>query len=524
MIRTLINWFDTRRLATAIVFVAIFATAVRVPADSDAWWHLQAGRVTVENREILQTDLFSHPRYGSAWVNHSWLSQIVLYGLFNLLSYAGLGLLVAAVATAAFVLVYRQMEGDPFSRALIIVLAAATSSVIWSPRPQIFSFLLTATTAYILFLFKWKGINRLWLLPPMFILWANLHAGYALGFMILVAFVIGEAFNHIVGRFIPSDDPVLGWREIGLVVGVALLSVLLLVINPNTTKMWTYYLDTVNIDALRDYIQEWRSPDFHPLFTHPFIWLLLGTLGAMGLSGRRADGTDLALVGMFAYASLLAARNIGPFALVVAPALSRHTAAFLARCGWEAKLRKGYRHTQTRGAINLALLILIVLAALVKVQAPLNPAVIEQTERDGFPVDAVAASEISESAKTSVVPIEKIPDGQKGLDIGPKTIELFSNALKDAKTVVWNGPMGVFECKPFAPGTVAIAKILAEITGRGAVTVVGGGDSAAAVSQAGLDDKLTHISTGGGASLEFLEGKILPGVAALTDNSKVEVG
>ena len=390
MIRKLINWFDTRRLATAIVFVAIFAMAVRVPADSDAWWHLQAGRVTVESREILQTDLFSHPRYGSAWVNHSWLSQIVLYGLFNLLSYAGLGLLVAAVATAAFVLVYRQMEGDPFSRALIIVLAAATSSVIWSPRPQIFSFLLTATTAYILFLFKWKGINRLWLLPPMFILWANLHAGYALGFMILVAFVIGEAFNHIVGRFIPSDDPVLGWREIGLVVGVALLSVLLLVINPNTTKMWTYYLDTVNIDALRDYIQEWRSPDFHPLFTHPFIWLLLGTLGAMGLSGRRADGTDLALLGMFAYASLLAARNIGPFALVVAPALSRHMAAFLARCGWEAKLRKGYRHTQTRGAINLALLILIVLAALAKVQAPLNPAVIEQTEREGFPVDAVA--------------------------------------------------------------------------------------------------------------------------------------
>jgi len=141
-----------------------------------------------------------------------------------------------------------------------------------------------------------------------------------------------------------------------------------------------------------------------------------------------------------------------------------------------------------------------------------------------FPLDAVVASEISETARTTVVPIDKIPNGQKGLDIGPKTIELFSEELKDAQTVVWNGPMGVFEYKPFAGGTVAIAKILAEITERGAVTVVGGGDSAAAVSQAGLDDKLTHISTGGGASLKFLEGKILPGVAALTDNSKVEVG
>jgi phosphoglycerate kinase len=140
-----------------------------------------------------------------------------------------------------------------------------------------------------------------------------------------------------------------------------------------------------------------------------------------------------------------------------------------------------------------------------------------------FPTDAVVASDISETAKTEVVPLDKIPDGKKGLDIGPKTIKLFTSELKDAKTVVWNGPMGVFEYKPFATGTVAIARILADITARGAITVVGGGDSAAAVSKAGLDDKLSHISTGGGASLEFLEGKVLPGVAALTDNTKVEV-
>ncbi|MEW6050183.1 MAG: phosphoglycerate kinase [Candidatus Zixiibacteriota bacterium] len=139
-----------------------------------------------------------------------------------------------------------------------------------------------------------------------------------------------------------------------------------------------------------------------------------------------------------------------------------------------------------------------------------------------FPSDAVIASEISDSAQTKVVPIEKIPDGMKGLDIGPASIKTFSDALADAKTIVWNGPMGVFEHKPFARGTLAVAKLLADLTMRGAVTVVGGGDSAAAVSQAGLDDRLTHISTGGGASLEFLEGKLLPGVAALTDAVKVE--
>ncbi len=140
-----------------------------------------------------------------------------------------------------------------------------------------------------------------------------------------------------------------------------------------------------------------------------------------------------------------------------------------------------------------------------------------------FPTDAVIASEISDTAQTKVVPIDKIPDGMKGLDIGPDTIKLFSKELSNAGTIVWNGPMGVFENKPFANGTLAIAKLLADLTAKGAVTVVGGGDSAAAVAQAGLENKLTHISTGGGASLEFLEGKTLPGVAALTDHTAVKV-
>lgn len=138
-----------------------------------------------------------------------------------------------------------------------------------------------------------------------------------------------------------------------------------------------------------------------------------------------------------------------------------------------------------------------------------------------FPTDVVIAKEISDQAETKVVPVEKIPDGYKGLDIGPDTIKLFGEALADAATVVWNGPMGVFEVAAFAAGTVAVARLLAEATDRGAVTVVGGGDSAAAVSKAGLEDRLSHISTGGGASLEFLEGKVLPGVAALTETSKV---
>ncbi len=130
-----------------------------------------------------------------------------------------------------------------------------------------------------------------------------------------------------------------------------------------------------------------------------------------------------------------------------------------------------------------------------------------------LPVDTVAAKEFSNDAAFRVVEGDLAPD-EMGLDIGPKTQKLYADAVKDAKTVVWNGPMGVFEMSNFAAGTIAVAKALAEIDGT---TIIGGGDSAAAVNILGFGDKMTHISTGGGASLEFLEGKELPGVAAAND-------
>ena len=132
-----------------------------------------------------------------------------------------------------------------------------------------------------------------------------------------------------------------------------------------------------------------------------------------------------------------------------------------------------------------------------------------------LPVDTVIVQEFKNDTPFKTVDADKIPDGWEGVDIGEKARELFASALKDAKTVVWNGPMGVFEFSNFAAGTVAVAKALSQL--NDAVTIIGGGDSAAAVNQLGFGDKMSHISTGGGASLEFLEGKELPGVAAVND-------
>ena len=132
-----------------------------------------------------------------------------------------------------------------------------------------------------------------------------------------------------------------------------------------------------------------------------------------------------------------------------------------------------------------------------------------------IPIDTVVADDFSDDANFKVVGRGEIPADMEGLDIGPKTAELFADAIKGAKTVVWNGPMGCFEMPNFAKGTIAVAQAMADL--EGATTIIGGGDSAAACNQLGFGDKMTHISTGGGASLEFLEGKELPGVAAADD-------
>lgn len=134
-----------------------------------------------------------------------------------------------------------------------------------------------------------------------------------------------------------------------------------------------------------------------------------------------------------------------------------------------------------------------------------------------LPTDVVVADNFAPDANAQTVAVESIPDGWMGLDIGPDSVKVFQDALKQCKTVIWNGPMGVFEFEKFAQGTEAIAHTLAELTPSGTTTIIGGGDSVAAVEKVGVAEQMSHISTGGGASLELLEGKVLPGIAALND-------
>jgi phosphoglycerate kinase len=147
--------------------------------------------------------------------------------------------------------------------------------------------------------------------------------------------------------------------------------------------------------------------------------------------------------------------------------------------------------------------------------------ILAETKQKNFklllPIDHIVAPEFKADAPSKVVSAGATPDDQMGLDIGPKTIEAFKSEIAEAKTIVWNGPMGVFEMPAFAKGTLEIAKAVAAATSSGATSIIGGGDSVAAVHQSGVANRISHISTGGGASLEYLGGRKLPGVEALTN-------
>jgi hypothetical protein len=406
-----LTWLTTQRLLVAILFLALFAMAARVQVDTDTWWHLASGRWMVEHRRVLTRDPFSHTMLGAPRVQHGWLVQIAMYGLHAALGHAGLVLGVAAAVTLTFAFVFPLGGGSPYLRAFTTVLAAVTSAVVWVARPQIVSLLLTAVFAYLLDRYKRRGRAPLWLLPPLTVLWVNCHGGFITAFILMGGYLVGEGLNRLLGWPPPSVSPAsegeaserqggLAARQIRTLAVVALVCLAAVVLNPQTVRMYAYPFETVSIGVLQDFIQEWRSPDFHQLHLHPFIWMLLLALAAMGLSGRRADFTDLGLVAGFAYLSLLAGRNIALFALLAGPALARYGAPALRRL-WAAarnrwrlapdRLRMGAAPASAPrlALLNWALLALVALAAMVKVALPLLPAEREKAMAEFLPVAAV---------------------------------------------------------------------------------------------------------------------------------------
>ena len=384
------RFLTANRLIVIVLFLALFAMAVRTPADTDMWWHLGAGRAIVTTGHIPYADEFSFTVRGKPWTDVQWLAQVGMYQARLWGGDAALAILTAMLVVVAFAFVYPQMEGAPFLRALVVVLVATASSVIWSPRPQMLSFALLGVTGYVVYQLKWRQVNRLWVLVPVFVLWGNVHGGYALGLMLLGSVVVGETLNRLTGR---AEAPeVMTWKEIGLLAGVGVLCGLALLVNPYTWGTWTLPFRTVGIKALQGFIQEWASPDFHNLYEQPMLWLLFALLAVVGFSGRRWDWSDLIVVVVFGYSAFLARRNIAPLALVIGPVLTRQAQpiveSVLARIRLPASVRKDLNPALS-GALNWLIVLLVAVAVSLRCAVELSPKTIDTAQQRVAPVRAV---------------------------------------------------------------------------------------------------------------------------------------
>jgi hypothetical protein len=377
---SLLTSLSTQKLLPAIVFIAIFTMAVRPPADTDTWWHLRSGQYMVENWTIFTADPFSHTRTGQSWY-YPKLGQVVWYLIYALGGWAGLSLGLAILVTASFALVWLATPGNLYLRAFATILGAITSSVIWVARPQMLSFLLAALVLLLLERYKRAGSRGIYLLPVITALWASVHGGYAIALMLAGAYLIGETINQITRH---SDDPVLSWSQIGQLAAVIVVSFLSVAINPHGWRMWLYPFQTVGIDVLREFIQEWRSPNFHMPVMWSFILMLLLTLMAMGRSTRQVDWSDLTMVGLWVGWSLFASRNVGLYGLLMVPVLARYSEAVLGK-----SLPGGERlPTKQQARLNGLLLGLIVIAAITRVGVTLLDEA-KTPQEQGLPVEAV---------------------------------------------------------------------------------------------------------------------------------------
>lgn len=377
----------TERAMLVIVFALLLAMATRIPVDTDTWWHLRSAEYTL-TRGMIYTDPFSHTMQGEAWINHSWGAQLVLYAAWQIGGNVGLALYTALLATGGMVFVYLCCAGNSYLRAFALIACAATAAVFWSARPQMLSFFLSTVILYLLHLHKREGKDRLWLIPPIMALWGNLHAGFSIGFIFLLGSIAGEMLGTLFKRRdAEPPDHTLTWGAIRKLLLITVVSAAALVINPYGLNMLSVPFQTVSIGALRDYIQEWNSPNFHGRETWPFIFLLLGVFGAAGASKRRLDWTDFVLVSGTTFMALLAGRNISVFAVVAAPVLTYHLDSILTERGWT--VRPVRRAAPRMARLNALLVIATIIGVAAMIAATLNPARIREEQERFLPLRAV---------------------------------------------------------------------------------------------------------------------------------------
>ena len=346
------EFLQTRRVFVAILGLGLFTMAARSVTDPDVWWHLRTGQLIVQTHAVFHTDPYSFTRFGQPWVDHEWLSQVLIFGLYRLAGWGGLIAGFGVVVAATFLVVFLRCPGRPYVAGVISLLGAFASAPMWGVRPQ----MLTLLLASVLLLILERSYERpilLWWTPALMLLWVNLHAGYALGITLMGLFLVGDALDVAFG-FKDAPWPRARFRALALAI-VACAAVVPL--NPYGVAMYGYPLETLRSRAMQSYIGEWLSPDFHQPRYLPTLVMMLATVALPALSPRRLRPREILLLSVTTYAALRSVRHIPIYALVAVPILS----AMIQACLQERGVAKRFEHNQTsittaKASVNALLL------------------------------------------------------------------------------------------------------------------------------------------------------------------------
>lgn len=390
--RSLGGWRLTIRQVLILALLAsVFSVAARAVVETDLGYHLRTGQYIWETRTVPKEDFYSYTVPGRAWVAHEWLAEVVLYLILRAFGFGGIAVFFALAIALPFGLILQMMRERGVGVVLgvaVAALGALAASVMWGARPLMLSLLLATVFMYLLEQYARGGPNRLWLLPPLMVVWVNLHGGYAVGFLLLGLYFLGALAEAWLGPGGPLVRRRLGWLS-----GVGALCLLAALLNPNGPRLLWYPFEVLGSSAMRAYVSEWPSPDFHQPKYWPFLIMLFLPLGVGALTRLRMPPRDLALVLLLGLMGLQSLRHIPFFALLAAPAVAEGLATLARQAspawGRLARLNRELLPRRAMAAVNWLVLLIVAAALLPKVGAALPAEAHLAAQRRFFPVEAV---------------------------------------------------------------------------------------------------------------------------------------
>jgi hypothetical protein len=311
------RFLQTRNLFVILLTLGLFTMAARSVTDPDVWWHLRTGQLILETHKIPHTDPYSFTKYGAPWIDHEWLSQILIYSTYRLAGWGGLIIEFAVIIAVTFGILFLRSPGRPYVAGAMVAWGAVASIPSWGVRPQMLTLLLASI--FLLLLDRSRQYSKLiWWTPALMLLWINLHAGYALGIALLVLYLIGSGLDVVFGQ---NEPPLpVGWfRDVGL---ACMVCIALVPLNPYGTRLYLYPLKTLASPAMAANIAEWLSPNFHQGKNLPFLLMILAMIALAAWSRKKLRPQELLLLFVTLYAGLRSVRHIPIFILIAVPIMS----------------------------------------------------------------------------------------------------------------------------------------------------------------------------------------------------------